>query len=457
MKVALVFPRLRYPSGDPPLGVAYLASAVKDKPGVRVDILDTTFHTRPLRYLERAFKENRYDLVGISIMSSMVMAGRKVAALAKETKKTTIVIMGGPHPTVMPEQTLADPNVDAVCMGEGDATFSEIVDNDLDLAGVRGVVYKTRGEIIGNEPRQPIEDINTIPAPAWELLPMRTYLRNWFQMDSVARAVLGTSMLASRGCPFNCTYCQPTLRKLFGRSLRKRSPENVTEEIAALVRDYGLKGFMFQDDTFICDPDWAVSVARAVNEKFPELVWGCNVRADLVEESMLRELHHYGLRKVNIGVESASQRILDEIYHKRISVDQVKRAVDTAKRLRLNVQGYFMLGAPTETLEEVRGTIKLACELPLDDATFSVTTPLPGTVLYDMTKELIHPGTEEFDYYGTPVYETDQVLPPATLRQLKREAYLRFYLSPARRHSVSRHLILAGNPRKALSKIKRFL
>ena len=456
MKVALVFPRFAYRSGDPPLGVAYLAGALNSEPGVHVDILDTTFQTWPRRYLARTFGQEQYDIVGISIMSSMVTAGSTVAALAKNVKKDTLVIMGGPHPTVMPEQTLEDPNVDAVCIGEAEKTFSEIVENFPELDGIPGLVYVKDGTIIENEPREPIRNLDSLSPPAWELLPMRAYMRNWFQMDSVARSVLGTSILASRGCPHNCTYCQPTLRTLFGNVLRKRSPGNVAEEVARLAKDFGLKGFMFQDDTFTIDREWALSVARAVSRRDPGIIWACNARADIVEEDVLREMYKCGLRKINVGVESASQRILDQVYHKRITVDQARHAVHVAKRLGLNVQGYFMLGAPTETVEEVRQTIRLACELPLDDATFSITTPLPGTALYDMTKEMIRDGTRDYDYYGTPVYETNDVLPPAILKTLKREAYLRFYLSPKRWGSVTRHLILSGSPSKALSKIRRF-
>jgi len=456
MNVALVFPRFRYRSGDPPLGVAYLASAVRDMVGVHVDILDTTFQARPLRYLRRAFARKRYDIVGISMMSSMVSVAVQVAAVAKDAERNTFVIAGGPHPTVMPEQTLQDPNVDAVCIGEAETTFREMLDKFPELNGIQGLIYKREGEIVSGEPRDPIHNLDSIAPPAWELLSMRTYMRNWFQMDSVATSLPGTSIVASRGCAYDCAYCQPTLRKLFGSALRRRSPENVAQEVANLVRNFGLRGFMFQDDTFTFDREWALSVASAVHRSVPDVIWGCNVRADVVREEHLRELYGCGLRKVNIGIESASQRILTEIYRKRITVEQVKHAVHMTKRLGLNVQGYFMLGAPTETLDEVRRTIRLACELSLDDATFSITTPLPGTSLYDMTSSMIRTGTRDFDYYGVPVYETDQVLPSATLKALKREAYLRFYLSRKRWGSTTRHLVLARNPGKVVSKIRRF-
>ena len=280
MKVALVFPRFHYWSGDPPLGVGYLAAMLRDQPGVSVDILDTTFQLFPARRLARDFQREQYDIVGISIMSSMVTAGSQVAALAKRARKDTRVIMGGPHPTVMPEQTLADPNVDTVCIGEAERTFPQILNQFPELDEIRGLAFRKDGSIVRNEPVQPIQNLDSLPMPAWELFPMRAYLRNWFQLDSVSRSSPGTSILASRGCPYHCAFCQPTLHKLFGRRLRKRSGQNVAEEVASLVSSHGLKAFMFQDDTFTIDSEWARSVARSIHQKNPGVIWGCNVRTD---------------------------------------------------------------------------------------------------------------------------------------------------------------------------------
>ncbi len=450
MKVALVFPRFTYPSGDPPLGVAYLAGAIRMLPGLKVDILDTTFESSPMSYLAREFKRERYDLVGISLMSSMVTTAFRVAALAKQVIENTRVIMGGPHPTVMPEQMQRDPNVDAVCVGEAETTLPLLMRRfpDLEVPGM----FTSSGR---NEPRPPAADLDSLQPPAWDLLPMRQYMRNWFQLDSVPRAGQGTSILASRGCPYNCTYCQPTLRRLFGPKLRKRTPASVAAEVSELTANHGLESFMFQDDTFTIDRDWALEVAREVHRRNPSVIWGCNARADTLDEEFLRELHACGLRKLNMGIESATQRILDEVYKKKIAVEDLVEAVHTAKRAGLTVQGYFMIGAPTETLEEIHRTIRLACELPLDDATFSITTPLPGTALYRKTAERIRPGTRDFNYYDTSVYRSADVLQSSVLRALTRKAYLKFYFSPRRWSTLLRHVILSGGPRKTASKIRR--
>jgi radical SAM superfamily enzyme YgiQ (UPF0313 family) len=457
MKVALVFPRFRYRSGDPPLGLGYLAAAIQDKPGMQVDILDTTFESDPIRFLAEAFRKTRYDIVGISLMSSMVSAGKIVALLAKRANYECKVVIGGPHPSVRPEDSLADDNVDAICIAEGEKTFSDLVDNFPEFEGLDGIWFKSGKDFVRGKPARAVSEIDSFSPPAWHLFPMQTYLRNWFQMDSVAAAGPGTSIMASRGCPNNCSFCQPTLRKLFGPVLRKRSPESIAAEISGLVRDFDLNSFMFQDDTFTIDPIWAIAVAKAVHAKNPQVLWACNVHANTVTKELLEELHGYGLRKINMGIESASQRILDEVYNKKTTVEQVKQTVRLAKQINLIVQGYFMLGAPGETLDEINQTIRLACKLPLDDATFSITTPLPGTILHSKTSRMIGRGPTDYDYYSKPVYRSGNVLLPDKLKSLKKKAYLEFYLSPRRWKNLARHLFLSGEPAKALAKLRRLV
>ncbi|HUU00777.1 MAG TPA: radical SAM protein [Myxococcota bacterium] len=457
MKVALVFPRLAYRSGDPPLGVALLAGQLERLPGVQVDILDTTFESDPYEYLLQAFERGRYDLIGVSVMASMMSAASRVVAMARSACPQATIVLGGPHPTVIPEQTLLVTGADAVCIGEADATLPEIVRQPGNLTHIAGVAFLRNGKLTKTAPRKPIEDLDALPLPAWHLLPMRAYLRNWFQMDAVPGANPGTSIIASRGCSFNCSYCQPTLRRLFGSTVRKRSPENIAAEISRLVSNYAIRGFMIQDDTFTIDPDWAIAAGRAIHNARPEVIWACNARADTLDEKLISELWRCGLRKVNIGIESASERILREVYNKRISPRQIRSAVNLAKQFGLSIQGYFMLGAPGESEDEVRQTIRLARELPLDDATFSITTPLPGTILYKKTRGLIRPGIVDFDYYGKPVYREDAAITPDLLNRLRREAYLGFYLSPKRLRTIIRHLFLSGRPEKTINKLRRLL
>jgi radical SAM superfamily enzyme YgiQ (UPF0313 family) len=280
-------------------------------------------------------------------------------------------------------------------------------------------------------------------------------MKSWFQLDAVSFGLTGTSIVTSRGCPYHCAYCQPTLETIFGRRVRRRSPENVVAELRALKGRFNIRAFMAQDDTFTVNPAWVRRFCEVMREADLGLLWGCNVRADTVTPELLADMKSAGLRIIHMGIESASQRILDEVYHKGTTIEQVERAVRAAHEIGLCVRGYFMLGAPTETEAEIRQTIALAPKLLLDDVTFSITTPLPHTTLYDQTRHLIGRDVEQFDYYRVPVYRS-MTVSPRRLDLLKKWGYVRFYLGPRLFFRTLRSLLEPYALRKTLYKLKRF-
>ncbi len=455
MKILLVFPRFKYPSGDPPMGVAYLAAVLR-RAGVEVEIFDATWVRHPAARLRQLIADNGYDMIGISVLTSMLRDAAEIAAAAKDLSPRSLVVMGGPHATVEPASTLSLPGVDAVAVGEAELSILELVRAGLNPEGVPGFWFKRDGQVVQGPPAPLLDDLDWLPFPAWDLLDMRRYISLWYQLDAVRYGLKGTSIMASRGCPYQCTYCQPTLRMIFGQKIRRRSPESLVAEMIELRDRFRLDGLMWLDDTFLIDRRWMHDFCRKVIDAKVGLIWGCNIRADRVDPETLAIMKEAGLRIVHIGIESASQRILDEVYRKGITIEQVREAVAMAKRLGLYVRGYFMLGAPTETLEEARATIKLANELPLDDVTFSITTPLPHTYLYEMTRDEIAADFSEFDYYKRPVYKPGRVLPPATLDRLKKLGYLQFYLGRKRLWRTIRSVLGISGIRKMLLKIKRF-
>ncbi len=455
MRVLLVFPRFRYPSGDPPLGVAYLAAILR-RAGHEVLIADTTFVRRPMRHLRFLMEQWEPELIGISAMTSMIANVRSVARLAKQMRRPPLVVVGGPHATVMPEETLTDERVDLVCVGEGEQTLLELAEQDGQPEGVAGLWYRREGQVVRNEARPPAANLDSLPFPAWDLLDMDRYIELWFQLDAVRYGLRGTSAMASRGCPYHCSYCQPTLERLFGRRIRHRCPESIVAELRELKGRYRIDGVMWLDDTFLLNREWVRKACAALVDAELGLIWGCNVRADRCDRDTLAVMQEAGLRIVHLGIESGSQRVLDEIYHKGITLEQVREAVATAKGLGLMVRGYFMLGAPTETETEVRATIRLANELPLDDVSFSITTPLPHTDLYENTKHLIVQDLSQFDYYRAPVYGGDSVLPAKKLDRLKKGAYLKFYVGRKRFWRTARSVMGLSGLKKALLKLQRF-
>jgi anaerobic magnesium-protoporphyrin IX monomethyl ester cyclase len=436
VKIAFVFPRTRYPSGQPPLGMLSLAAYLRETvPDVEIEVIDPTFERHPLEMLRARIVPGGYDLVGLSVMTSMLHEAIYVSQLVRDADSKPLILWGGPHPTVLPEESIAYDAVDMICLGEGEETLRELVENALDPQDIAGLWYKREGKVVRNAPRPPIHDLGALPYPARDLVDMEAYARAWYSLTAASPELRGTSVVASRGCPFSCTYCQPTLENLFGKRMRRRPVPHVMGELKELKERYALDAFMLEDDTFIAHNGWATEFAQSLRASGLGFSWGCNVRADLVVKSphLMEEMARSGLVQVNMGIESGTQRILDEIYNKGITVQEVREAVDICKALDLRVGGYFMLGAPTETRQEVIQTIEYASRLPIDEAAFNVTTPLPGTYLWDKTRDLVGDDLEQFDYYRRSVYDSDQVLAARRLDLLKKWAYLRFYAFTPRR------------------------
>ncbi|MCI0501718.1 MAG: B12-binding domain-containing radical SAM protein, partial [Epsilonproteobacteria bacterium] len=366
-------------------------------------------------------------------------------------------VAGGPHATVLPT-TLIE-HVDAVVLGEGEHIFTDLIKKYPrgNISKVNGIWYKKNGKINKNNQREYITNLDELPHPARDLLNMKKYIKTWHVLDSINPKLQGTNFIASRGCPFNCSFCQPTLKNIFGSKIRIRSPENVVEEISFVKDKYNIDGFNFVDDTPTFDKKWVIDFCKKLKEKDLDLLWGCNTRIDTVNENLLKIMYDAGLRKLHIGVESGSQRMLDEIYHKGIKLEDAKKTIITAKKIGINTMTFFMLGGPTEKKKDVEKTIRFACSLDADEATFSITSPLPGTELYEYTKERYNVSNnyDDFDYYGGRAFEGE--LSYNQLRWLQKKAALYFYTNPRRWSYVLKHLSSPKGIDKMLIKLRRFM
>lgn len=442
MKVCLVFPRFRYVSGDPPLGLAYIAAYLQAHTKAKVSILDTTFH-RSFDYVRRSLVEIEPDLVGIYCDTLMYRDALEVARIARFLGIKTVA--GGPHATVAPE-SLKDA-VDGVVLGEGEMVMRDIVNDLEELDPWREPrVFKSI-----TRPR-----LDDLPFPALELLDMKRYIQGWHYLDDVDPNLRGTNIIASRGCDYGCTYCQPTLHRLFGK-MRHRRASNVVDEIQRLQWQYEINAIFLHDDTFTADSSWVYVFCDELERQHLKIRWSCNTRADTIDETMIKRMKEVGLTNIHLGIESGSQRILDDIYHKRIRLEQVEALIALAQKHRVGVLGFFMLGAPAETLEETNQTIKLACRLPLKEATFSIFTPLPGTKLHAMGSlsiftPLLSNNWADYDYYRGGVRPGDL----KRLRRLQYKAFLLFYLHPRRWRFLLRQLTSRSGIRKAWRKIRRY-
>jgi len=284
---------------------------------------------------------------------------------------------------------------------------------------------------------------------------MDDYFKHWFQLDGVAPGLKGTNILATRGCPFKCAYCQPTLDKLFGKGVRKRSPGNVADELEYLKDRYGISGFLFADDTFIADKKWVQSFCQELISRGPGLTWGCNVRADLVTEELLGKMREAGLGKIYIGIEVYDDGRRREVFNKKLTREHVETAVDAARSLGVHTQGYFMLGAPGEARDDVWNTVRYAWRLKLDDATFNITTPLPGTYLYDKYRDRVTGRHEDMDYYKRYSFRPERGVSERWLNRMQLTAYTGFYGSPHRLMRQVGSLLAPGGAKRFFAKLRR--
>jgi len=428
--LALIFPRLKYPSGDPPLGLASIAALCREK-GFSVKIVDATWHPS-VRWVVDEINGLQPRVIGIYCSTLMLPA---VKAICEELKGAHIVV-GGPHPTICPQDFAGQENL-TVVQGEGEWAMVNI------LSGLKG------NTLIPND------EIAYLPAPALDLLDMDKYIERWHYMEAVG-TLRGTNLIGSRGCPYKCTYCQPTLQRVFGKRVRKRRPEQIAGEMADLHDRYNLNAFFFHDDTFTAYPKWLTQFLTEVSDLPWQFLWGCNSRVDTVTPQMLKDMYAAGCRMIHFGIESGSQRILDDVYDKRIKLEQVHAAVQWAKETGILASGFFMLGAPGETKQEMEATVDLACSLPLSEASFSLVVPLPGTRLWDRMMGdgyTMSADVSQYDYYAAQPFEGG--FDRGWLRNFQRKALIRFYMS--RPGYMLHHLGSVAGMKRLLGKVKRFI
>lgn len=459
--VTFIFPRIKYPSGDFSLGLAYLSAYLKEKiKNIDVDLIDTTFNPN-MDYVAARLKESKPDIVGIYINTLMYEDAMKVAKIAKE--HSAFVVAGGPHPSILPQTVINKKYIDAICIGEGEKTFNQIVNEfygNGKYENIEGCWFRKNGNIIKNPPNKPIKDLDVLPFPDMAIFDVENYISNFIQLDSFDTKLRGLSVIVSRGCPFRCSYCQPTLDKIFGKKFRIRSPLNVIEELKILKEKYNLDAFYFQDDTLTVSKEWLLKFSElAISEKI-NMVWACNTRADLLDVQMIEKMKQAGLVKLKVGIESTSDRINSGIYEKGITMTQVNRLISSAKELGIQVAGFFMIGAPTETKKEIFDTIKFAVQSKLMEANFSITVPLPETGLFKMANEKgwnLPDNFSDYDYYHaarSPITNSD--ISSKKLEFYKRLAYILFYFHPKRLFHSIKTLMDFRNLKKMMQKFKRF-
>ncbi|MCU4140049.1 MAG: Radical SAM superfamily enzyme YgiQ [Methanophagales archaeon] len=406
----------------PPLGLAYLASMVRDEHDVR--IVDSLAEDYNYGDVERIIKKYDPDVVGITSTTSMIPDAYAIAKIAKRYNENVKIVMGGPHVTFLPERTFQEcPYIDFIVRGEGELTFRELIDSlerDRDPSNILGLSINLRDKVRNNPPRPLIKDIDTIPMPSYDLLPMEKYQANGVRFGTV---------MTSRGCPFNCAFCSSSLQ--FGKRWRGHSDSRVIEELKHLHEKYRIREIEFLDDTFTLNKHRAIRIARRIVKEGLDISWSASSRVDTFTEEVAEAMKKSGCHTIYFGIESGSRKTLNFI-GKGITPEQSISAVKKAKRHKLRALGSFVIGFPEETKEDIKKTIKFSKKVGVDFAQFTIATPYPGTRLwkYASAKKLIL----TFDWRKYTTLDPVMKLKNFTSQQITKllqKAYISFYLRPS--------------------------
>ncbi|MBI1987784.1 MAG: radical SAM protein [Nitrospinae bacterium] len=413
----------------PPLGLLYLAARLLEEGRHQVKVLDGPALGASHEAIEQEIREFRPQVVGILALTFHLLDSLAVAERAKRVDPEIHVCLGGPHVYLYPRETLGFPFVDSLVLGEGEVTFPALLsalEAGKALDGVKGLAFRRGGEVILTEPRPLIEELDSLPFPARQLIPYRRYY------SVLGKEGLMTTMITSRGCPFSCIYCG---RFHIGKRFRARSAQNVVDEMEACV-GMGIGELQVFDDIFTLDKRRALAVCQEVVRRGLKVSWAIRSRVDTVDRELLDGLSRAGCRRISYGVEAGSDEILKNL-KKGITTRQAEDAVRMAQEMGLTVLADFMLGSPGEQREHVLRTIDFALKLKPDFAQFTVTTPYPATELYleglrrgviarDYWQEFAQNPGEDF---VTPFW--NEHLSREELLELFRLAYRRFYLRPS--------------------------
>lgn len=389
----------------PPISLPVLKGFIKEKTVHEAKILDLVFHAADWqeRVLEE-IKKGKPDLIGFSMLSFNYQSILAIARFIKQHSAIPI-IAGGVHVILSPKDVISNQEIDITCIGEGEYVLKELLDNALDCTGVDGIWYKKKGKIIKNKSRPLVTDLDSFAFPDFDDFDIQKCL---FIYNN------HLSIMASRGCPYSCSYCNnhALRRTLSGPYVRFRSVENVIAEIDVRIKQYydkGFRYFYFFDDTFILNKDYVLEFCRQFKEKgFHKLLrWNVNIRANLVTDALMKALKDAGCYQVRMGVESGNQYIRNTIYNRGMSNEEIYAAVETIKKNNLQLRLYFMVGAPQETVEMMQESLQMADTLNADEIFFGVLYPLPGTdILKICQDEHVLEGKNGSSYEVSPVKKT---------------------------------------------------
>jgi len=436
---------MRLSPAYPPLGLLYISS-VLEKLGVEVKILDYDVDKLNDSALLSSIKDFRPNIIGMTSTTPIINEAFRLADLIKSNFEINI-ILGGIHPTLVPDECISHHSVDFVVKGEAEDTIRdfilETVSGGKDFSNVKGLFYKQEGKFYFTGERNLIEDLDKIPFPARHLL--NNFL-GYKPPDAEHLPV--ASIMTTRGCPGRCTYC--CTQNIFKDRYRMRGIENVLEEIDDIIKRFKVREIHIADDALNINKIRTMQLCEAIRKRNYNVAFEFlnGLRADLIDQDLLEAFKSIGIRNVGFGVESADKNILKRV-KKNIPPEKVEDAVRLAKNNGFKTWVFFMIGLPGETEETIKNTIKFAKKLDADFTKFMIFKPYPGSEIYKEIKDKGYIDSFDFDKYGvyTPPVHHLESLSAADLLYWQKRAFREFYFRPKK---IWAHIIR----QKSLSQLK---
>ena len=400
-------------SSMPPLGLLYIA-AVLEKEGHEIRIVPADILKLNWNQITEEIRTFKANIIGVTSTTENRFQSFDLIKLAKKEHPLGLTVMGGPHASMAAEDCLAHiPELDIVVKGEGEETMRELCraleENDSNdaLSSVAGISYKRDEKIYTNPPRVPIKDLDTIPRPAYHLIPFETYN---FRFEVPGQGLLpAINMMSSRGCPFNCNFCATPIN--WGRLVRMRSAENIIDEIEFLIDEYGVKVIFFFDDTFNTNPKRLHAICDLIIERKLDIYFKCDVRIDLIDKPLLVKMKEAGLFHLSFGIEAGSERVRNQVVNKKIEVDDFHHLVEYCNELDIIPNAFFIFSHPTETWEEAQESIKIIEQYKDKiEASIAILHIYPGTPLEKTAKEM---GVLPENFTWTKKYQSGIITLPA--------------------------------------------
>lgn len=380
--IVLVVPPERGFSITPPLGLGYLAANLRQN-GVACKIFDFAMWKNNLSKAVNIVLSENPRFVGVSSLTYSYSKARELIRTIKSKNNNIKIIIGGFHVSALPEVSLSDSGADFVVIGEGEKALLSIVQNcDLKKKKwheIPGIAFWEAGRIIRNKGCNIIEDIDSLPVPAWDLLSPYSYNDSpgYFYSNGSSAPII-----TSRGCPHQCGFC--TSWVVHGRGIRLRNPERIVDELEMLVKEFGIKYFDFCDDSFTEDKTHAIAVCKEIIKRKLDINWKTpvGIRLNNIDSQLLAVMKESGCYELSFGIESYDEEVL-RINKKPLDKEKIRENISLVKRFGFKTLGLFILGLPGDTEKSILKTINFASRSTFDFVFFSCAVPIPGTEMFD--------------------------------------------------------------------------